>query len=149
MALWSLWEERHIEQRAPLIQSKQNILHSLLWALGWFLHWPKNLVSRSGFSHGGHLLSPSFTPYTQTIQQKKPIKFKKNTATNKAHQEQAHYQEKGTKTYIFIAKHHFWEYGYWSTEKRVVDYVKKVDEKSLKLYFLMERKRERREMERN
>ena len=64
MALWSWWEARQRAQRAPLKQSKQNILHSLLWALGWFLHWPKNLVSKSGLSHGGHLLSSSsFTPW--------------------------------------------------------------------------------------
>lgn len=40
------------------MQSKQYILHSLLWESAWTLQWTKKLVWRSGRSHGGHLFSP-------------------------------------------------------------------------------------------
>lgn len=56
IALWSLWNERHSEQRAPFVQSRQYMLHSLLWASAWSLHWTKKLVCNRGLSHGGHLL---------------------------------------------------------------------------------------------
>lgn len=62
IARWSLWKLRQSEQRGPLKQSKQNMLHSLLCAAAWSLHWPKKLVWSRGPSHGGHLLSSSSPP---------------------------------------------------------------------------------------
>lgn len=62
MTWWSLWCTRQREQRAPFIQSKQYILHSLLWASVCNLQWTKKLSSNRGFNHGGHLLSSSSGP---------------------------------------------------------------------------------------
>lgn len=42
------------------MQSKQYMLHSLLWESTWNLHCRKNLVFSRGFNHGGHL-SPFMT----------------------------------------------------------------------------------------
>lgn len=44
------------------MQSRQYILHSLLCAVAWSLHWPKKLVCNRGRSHSGHLLSSSSFP---------------------------------------------------------------------------------------
>lgn len=44
------------------MQSKQYILHSLLWESACDLHGTKKLSFRRGFSHGGHLLSSSSGP---------------------------------------------------------------------------------------
>jgi len=54
MAWWSRWCARQREQSAPFMQSRQYMLHSLLCASAWILHWTKKLVDSSGFSHGGH-----------------------------------------------------------------------------------------------
>ena len=62
MVRWSLWWERQREQSGPLVQSKQYMLHSLLWESTWNLQWTKNCSLSRGFSHGGHLLSSSSGP---------------------------------------------------------------------------------------
>jgi len=54
MEWWSRWCARQREQSAPFMQSRQYMLHSLLCASAWILHWTKKLVDSSGFSHGGH-----------------------------------------------------------------------------------------------
>lgn len=56
MAWWSLWKERQKEQRGPLVQSKQYILHSLLCEYACNLHCTKNFSWSRGLSHGGQLL---------------------------------------------------------------------------------------------
>lgn len=86
IARWSLWEPRQREQRAPFMQSKQYILHSLLWESAWTLHWTKKLVWRSGRSHSGHLLfsTPSSSskppPYSKKTNK---IYIKTTTTTTK------------------------------------------------------------------
>lgn len=85
MAIWSLWWDKQREQRGPLMQSRQYILHSLLWESICNLHWTKNLSLSNGFNHGGQLFSSSsgpLAPYTQkkikklsTKKYKKILKF--------------------------------------------------------------------------
>jgi len=72
IVLCCLWEARQTEQRAPLLQSKQYILHSLLCESEWTLHWTKKLVWRSGCNHGGHLISSSFRLLTPTTPSPSP-----------------------------------------------------------------------------
>lgn len=62
IARWSLWKAKQSEQRGPFIQSKQYILHSLLWESAWDLQWTKNCSFNNGFNHGGHLLFSSSGP---------------------------------------------------------------------------------------
>ena len=62
MVRWSLWWERQREQSGSLVQSKQYMLHSLLWESTWNLQWTKNCSLSRGFSHGGHRLSSSSGP---------------------------------------------------------------------------------------
>lgn len=81
---WSLWWARQREQRLPSIQSKQYMLHSLLWESACNLHWTKNLVRKSGRSQGGHMLSSSGPPAPWLKNCKKPdqTQEKKNEEGN-------------------------------------------------------------------
>jgi hypothetical protein len=55
MEWWSRWRAaRQSAQSAPPMQSRQYMLHSLLCASAWTLHWTKKLADSSGLSHGGH-----------------------------------------------------------------------------------------------
>lgn len=74
---WSLWWARQREQRLPSIQSKQYMLHSLLWESACNLHWTKNLVRKSGRSQGGHMLSSSGPPAPWLKNCKKPDQTQK------------------------------------------------------------------------
>lgn len=66
---WSLWGGKQSEQRGPLVQSKQYILHSVLCESAWILQWPKNFSTLSrGFSHGGHRLFSSSGPCVKKIE---------------------------------------------------------------------------------
>lgn len=84
--LCSLWEERHAEQRAPFTQSKQYILHSLLWESAWTLHWTKKRVLRSGCSHEGHLLFSSSSSFSLTT----PSPLKPPTWSHRPRNKKAH-----------------------------------------------------------
>lgn len=93
---WSLWWARQREQRLPSIQSKQYMLHSLLWESACNLHWTKNLVRKSGRSQGGHMLSSSGPPAPWLKNCKKPDqtqkkKMKKETTTTSTTFEMKHW----------------------------------------------------------
>lgn len=55
IARWLRWWSRQREQSGPLMQSKQNMLHSDLCEWACDLHWTKKVWPSRGFSHCGQL----------------------------------------------------------------------------------------------